>query len=254
MNTDQPTPATPEQPVTSEAEKLAELTIAYFEDRGNLDFDEGEQEDRLRVIADLTEGNQAAIDFAVAAAVADAEKKIEDQRRRIVYLEGATNHACGTPLSIATAKLTAAETALAAARRETDEANYGKIQALKFATALAARLETTRQSLGTLVDAVNVEFQGGMKDIGGKTGPALIEAVNTLAKAIGDGSSLTVVSKERLEALEKIVELAKGFLAAHEAWTEDQQLAEAFVCYKAADAVRVALAALASGEKGKETT
>lgn len=38
-----------------------------------------------------------------------------------------------------------------------------------------------RTALGNLVDAVNIEFPGGMRDIGGKTGVALIQAVNTLA-------------------------------------------------------------------------
>jgi uncharacterized protein YdcH (DUF465 family) len=34
-----------------------------------------------------------------------AEQHAENQRQRIVYLEGATNHACGTPLTIALADL-----------------------------------------------------------------------------------------------------------------------------------------------------
>ena len=46
---------------------------------------------------------------------------------------------------------------------------------------LCAQLAESRDALEALVDAVNVEFPGGMKDIGGRTGPALIRAVNTLA-------------------------------------------------------------------------
>ena len=40
--------------------------------------------------------------------------------------------------------------------------------------------EQLRSALGRLVDAVNVEFPGGM-NIGGKTGPALICAVDALS-------------------------------------------------------------------------
>jgi len=43
-------------------------------------------------------------------------------------------------------------------------------------------VQALREALRNLVDAVNVEFPGGMRDIGGKTGVALIQAVNVLAK------------------------------------------------------------------------
>ena len=39
-----------------------------------------------------------------------------------------------------------------------------------------------RKALCSLVDAVNVEFPGGMLDITGRTGLALIQAVNVLAE------------------------------------------------------------------------
>lgn len=57
------------------------------------------------------------------------------------------------------------------------------------------------RALGVLVDAVNVEFGDGRSNIGGKTGPALIAAVNALAEANrNDGP----VSK-RLEELRQMV-------------------------------------------------
>ncbi len=43
-------------------------------------------------------------------------------------------------------------------------------------------LGIAERSLGALVDAVNVEFGDGKSDISGKTGPALIGAVNALAE------------------------------------------------------------------------
>ena len=43
------------------------------------------------------------------------------------------------------------------------------------------KLAKLRTALCDLVDAVNVEFPGSMRDIGGKTGVALIQAVNALA-------------------------------------------------------------------------
>lgn len=51
--------------------------------------------------------------------------------------------------------------------------------------------EALRRALGGLVDAVNVEFPGGMRDIGGKTGAALIQAVNALAKPPFDVAAVT---------------------------------------------------------------
>lgn len=48
--------------------------------------------------------------------LAEKEAKIENQRKRIVYLEGATNHATGTPLSIATKRAESAEKELAEAK------------------------------------------------------------------------------------------------------------------------------------------
>jgi len=45
-------------------------------------------------------------------------KKVEDQRERIVYLEGATNHATGTPLTHALARVSKRETERDEARRE----------------------------------------------------------------------------------------------------------------------------------------
>ena len=48
--------------------------------------------------------------------------KIEEQRKRIVYLEGATNHATGTPLSKAEARVAELEAIIAGAKEATDSA------------------------------------------------------------------------------------------------------------------------------------
>lgn len=59
--------------------------------------------------------------------------------------------------------------------------------------------QTLREALGNLVDAVNVEFPGGMRDIGGKTGLALIAAVNALAKPPFDVAAVTEAQKHNHE-------------------------------------------------------
>lgn len=56
-----------------------------------------------------------------------------------------------------------------------------------------------RKALGDLVDAVTVEFPGGMRDIGGKTGLALIAAVNALAKPPFDVAAVTEAQKHNHE-------------------------------------------------------
>ena len=59
---------------------------------------------------------------AIAQAVEQKDCKIANQAERIRYLEGATNHATGTPLSKATAECDQLQAALAAAQATAREA------------------------------------------------------------------------------------------------------------------------------------
>lgn len=64
-------------------------------------------------------------------------------------------------------------------------------------------LGIVERALDALVDAVNTEHAGGMSDIGGKTGPALIEAVNALAEVNGERRNGPV--SKRLQELRDMV-------------------------------------------------
>jgi len=81
----------------------------------------------------------------------EAREKIERQRERIAYLEGATHHACGTPLSkaikerdeaIAARKASAADWLLQVenAERRVSEAKKMAARAVQDAAALADKL------------------------------------------------------------------------------------------------------------------
>ena len=74
-----------------------------------------------------------------------AEAKIDNQAERIRYLEGATNHATGTPLSQAIARAERAEAELA-------EQKYIKRSAVKRANELTEELATERARLDWLED------------------------------------------------------------------------------------------------------
>jgi hypothetical protein len=105
--------------------------------------------------------------------------QVEEAREQL-WLEKQCNHALD--LLAAEARCDDLRAQLDTLTRERDEAHNAEWRKQYALTCLyvehTCRLE---QALESLVDAVNVEFQGGLKDIGGKTGPALIVAVDALA-------------------------------------------------------------------------
>lgn len=83
--------------------------------------------------------------------------------------------------------------------------DLGKLHAEVRAALAEPDLEhSLRTALGDLVDAVNVEFPGGMRDISGKTGAALIQAVNVLATPPIDVAAITEAQKHNHERPQRL--------------------------------------------------
>ena len=68
----------------------------------------------------------------------ELKRKVENQRERIVYLEGATSHACGTPLSVALRERDQARDAERLARVQLDLARKQRDQWRECARELRA--------------------------------------------------------------------------------------------------------------------